>query len=41
MLYNRHGISDSPASTIEQWFNAGGMIQFYDFDLDTYMNVSV
>lgn len=22
-----------------QWFNAGGMVDFYDWDLDSYINV--
>ena len=33
-------ISDSSADTIMQWFNAGGMISFYDFPFDVYLNVS-
>jgi beta-glucosidase-like glycosyl hydrolase len=37
MLEARHGVSDSPATTIAQWINAGGCNQYYDFDLETYM----
>ena len=36
-----HLVSDSPADTIMQWFNAGGMISFYDYPLDTYLDVSL
>jgi hypothetical protein len=32
-------VSDSPADTIAQWFNAGGMIDYYDYPLDVYLNV--
>ncbi len=39
MLYVRHQVSSSPADTIQQWFNAGGQLQYYDYDLGTYMNV--
>jgi len=41
MLEARHGVSDSPASTIAQWINAGGCNQYYDYDLGTYMNAIV
>lgn len=34
-----HQVADSPGSAIGQWFNAGGMIQFYDYPLETYLNV--
>ena len=34
-----HGVADSPADAIGQWFNAGGMIQFYDYSLEVFMNV--
>ena len=39
-LQYTHMVSDSPADTIMQWFNAGGMISFYDYPLDVYLNVS-
>lgn len=29
------------ADTIVQWHNAGGMVQFYDFSLEEYINVSI
>ncbi|KAF8917429.1 glycoside hydrolase family 3 protein [Mucidula mucida] len=41
MLYVRHQVSSSPADTIQQWFNAGGQLQYYDYDLGTYMNASL
>lgn len=40
MLQQGHMVSDSPADTLSQWFNAGGMIQYYDFDIETFLNVS-
>jgi hypothetical protein len=39
MLQGGHAVATSPADMISQWFDAGGMVQFYDFNLDTYMNV--
>ncbi|KAF2137510.1 glycoside hydrolase family 3 protein [Aplosporella prunicola CBS 121167] len=41
MLQTQHGVSSSDADTIQQWFNAGGMIQYYDFPLDIYLNATV
>ncbi|KAJ7062794.1 glycoside hydrolase family 3 protein [Mycena amicta] len=40
-LLTRHTVADSPADTIQQWFNAGGGLQFYDFTIDIYMNTTV
>ncbi|KAL0564475.1 hypothetical protein V5O48_017569, partial [Marasmius crinis-equi] len=40
MLFVRHRVSDSTADTIAQWFNAGGMLQFYDYDFPTYLNTT-
>ncbi|KAJ3882409.1 glycoside hydrolase family 3 protein [Lentinula edodes] len=40
MLQQGHMVSDSPADTLSQWFNAGGMIQYYDFDIETFLNVT-
>ncbi len=40
ILNVRHTVSNSPADTIQQWFNAGGNLQIYDYDLPTYLNVS-
>lgn len=40
MLNVRHTMSNSPADTIQQWFNAGGNLQFYDYDLPTFLNAS-
>lgn len=39
-LEDVHMVSSTPADTIGQWFNAGGMISYYDYPLETYMNVS-
>ena len=36
-----HMVSSSPADTIMQWFNAGGMISYYDYPLDVYLSVLV
>lgn len=41
MLQARHAVADSPASVISQWLNAGGCNQYYDYDLETYMNAIV
>ncbi|KAK0440864.1 glycoside hydrolase family 3 protein [Desarmillaria tabescens] len=41
MLNVRHTVSNSPADTIRQWFNAGGNLQFYDYDLPTYLNCTI
>lgn len=38
-LQVRHKVASSPADAIQQWFNAGGMIQFYDYPLSVYLNV--
>lgn len=32
-------VADSTADAMAQWFNAGGMLQFYDYPLETYLNV--
>ncbi|KAI1310888.1 glycoside hydrolase family 3 protein [Xylaria venustula] len=39
-LFSVHRVADSPADGIRQWFEAGGMIQFYDYPLDTYLNTT-
>ncbi|KAI8626050.1 glycoside hydrolase family 3 protein [Xylariaceae sp. FL1651] len=39
-LYSVHRVADSPADAIRQWFNAGGMVQFYDYPLETYLNAT-
>ena len=36
-----HMVSSSPAETIDQWLNAGGMISYYDYPLDIYLDVSL
>ena len=38
-LYATHLVANSPADAIAQWHNAGGMVQYYDFPLDLYLNV--
>lgn len=40
-LMNVHMVSDTPQDTIGQWFNAGGMVSYYDYPLETYLNVSM
>ncbi|KAJ7751491.1 glycoside hydrolase family 3 protein [Mycena maculata] len=40
-LFTIHGVASSPADAIAQWFNAGGMIDFYDFPIDLYVNSTV
>ncbi|KAJ6155905.1 beta-glucosidase [Penicillium chermesinum] len=39
-LLNTHLVTDSVADTISQWHNSGGMIQYYDFPLDQYINAT-
>ena len=34
-----HQVAGSPADAIGQWFNAGGMVQYYDYPLETLMEV--
>ncbi|KAF7520546.1 hypothetical protein G7054_g12720 [Neopestalotiopsis clavispora] len=33
-----HQVAESPLDAMKQWFNAGGMLQFYDYPLDIYIN---
>jgi hypothetical protein len=40
-LLTTHGVASSPADAIAQWFNAGGMLDFYDFPIEVYINVSL
>ncbi|KAF2764296.1 glycoside hydrolase [Teratosphaeria nubilosa] len=40
-LQTWHQVASSPADAISQWFNAGGMISYYDYPLETYMNSTV
>ncbi|KAJ6579657.1 glycoside hydrolase family 3 protein [Mycena vulgaris] len=40
-LLTRHTVANSNADTIQQWFNAGGGVQFYDFTLDIFLNTTV
>ena len=39
-LEGSHMVASSPADAIGQWHNAGGMVQYYDYPLDVYLNVS-
>ncbi|KAH9906993.1 family 3 glycoside hydrolase [Xylariomycetidae sp. FL2044] len=39
-LETMHRVAGSPADAIRQWFNAGGMLQFYDYPLETYLNAT-
>lgn len=37
-LWSMHQVADSPADAIQQWYNAGGMVQFYDWSLEMLLN---
>ncbi|KAK8059093.1 glycoside hydrolase family 3 protein [Apiospora saccharicola] len=39
-LDTMHKVADGPADTIAQWFNTGGMLQFYDYSLETYLSTT-
>ncbi|KAI0181226.1 glycoside hydrolase family 3 protein [Hypoxylon sp. FL1284] len=39
-LQSVHRVAGSPAEAIRQWFEAGGMIQFYDYPLEVYLNTT-
>lgn len=39
-LQTIHQVAATPADAIGQWFNAGGMVDFYDYSLETYLEVS-
>jgi hypothetical protein len=36
-----HQVAGSPADAIAQWFNAGGMVQFYDYPLSVLLNATI
>ncbi|KAF7300506.1 Glycoside hydrolase family 3 protein [Mycena chlorophos] len=40
-LVSSHGVAGSPADAIAQWLNAGGMVNFYDFPIDVWVNSTV
>ncbi|KAJ5621133.1 beta-glucosidase [Penicillium lagena] len=40
LLYT-HQVTSSVADTIAQWHNAGGMVQYYDFPLQEYVDATV
>ncbi|PTB43898.1 glycoside hydrolase family 3 protein [Trichoderma asperellum CBS 433.97] len=39
-LLTEHKVASSQADAMQQWFNAGGMIDFYDWDLDSYLTTT-
>ncbi|KAI1122937.1 glycoside hydrolase family 3 protein [Nemania abortiva] len=39
-LFSTHRVADSPADGIRQWWDAGGMVQFYDYPLEMYLNAT-
>ncbi|KAF1957192.1 glycoside hydrolase family 3 protein [Byssothecium circinans] len=36
-----HGVAKSPSDAIGQWYNAGGMVQYYDYPLETLLNATI
>ncbi|KAF2467159.1 glycoside hydrolase family 3 protein [Lindgomyces ingoldianus] len=36
-----HQVAKYPADAIQQWFNAGGMVQYYDYPLKTLLNATM
>ncbi|KAJ7167966.1 glycoside hydrolase family 3 protein [Mycena filopes] len=40
-LFSTHHVASSPADAIAQWYNAGGMIDFYDFPIDVLVNSTI
>jgi len=40
-LQYTHVVSATPADTIAQWYNAGGMINYYDYPLEVFLNSTV
>ncbi|KAL7920756.1 glycoside hydrolase family 3 protein [Trichoderma austrokoningii] len=39
-LITQHKVASSQADAMQQWFNAGGMIDYYDWDLDSYITTT-
>ncbi|KAJ4861462.1 fibronectin type III-like domain-containing protein [Trichoderma breve] len=39
-ILTQHKVANSQADAMQQWFNAGGMIDFYDWDLDSYLTIT-
>lgn len=39
-LFTIHQVADSPADAIRQWYEAGGMVQFYDWPLQLLLNAT-
>ncbi|RFU81651.1 glycoside hydrolase family 3 [Trichoderma arundinaceum] len=39
-ILTQHRVASSQADAMQQWFNAGGMIDFYDWDLDSYLTTT-
>ncbi|KAK7046511.1 glycoside hydrolase family 3 protein [Favolaschia claudopus] len=40
-LVTTHHVASSPADAIAQWYNAGGMVDFYDFDIQVLVNSTI
>ncbi|RFU35513.1 hypothetical protein B7463_g839, partial [Scytalidium lignicola] len=40
-LFTGHHVATSPADALQQWFNAGGGVSYYDFPLDVFVNATV
>ncbi|KAF7331409.1 Glycoside hydrolase family 3 protein [Mycena kentingensis (nom. inval.)] len=40
-LFTRHTVASSPADAIQQFYNVGGTLQFYDFRYDIFFNATV
>ncbi|KAF2116384.1 family 3 glycoside hydrolase [Lophiotrema nucula] len=36
-----HQVAATPADAIAQWYNAGGMVQYYDYPLSTLLNATI
>ncbi|KAJ7219664.1 glycoside hydrolase family 3 protein [Mycena haematopus] len=39
-LFATHHVASSQADAIAQWYNAGGMVQYYDFDIQLLVNAT-
>ncbi|KAH8805249.1 glycoside hydrolase family 3 protein [Xylogone sp. PMI_703] len=40
-LITGHNVATSPADALQQWFNAGGGVSYYDFPLDVFLNATI
>ncbi|KAK7516425.1 glycoside hydrolase family 3 protein [Phyllosticta citriasiana] len=41
MLHERHFVSKNSNDSLQQWLNAGGMIQYYDYSLENFGEIIV